>query len=254
MKKSLLLFFILAANVAFAQSVGYAGRRLVIKTDVLNGKYLGGRNIEIEYPVIRKLSVLFGFRYHSGMHKQKFTSRDEDFMGGYISDEANVNKARIKALTYKIQLKYYPNSMFSAPKGFFLYGSFEFGKATIEGAATFDYDNASSTSSIKYGNLIDIKVKQYEWGIGFQEIIRELFVIECSGGFSGSRFNASGTPTSQQYTTGVARYYGPNLLPFGKTGPDGTDLSPLGNTSSENKPYKGAYGLSFNFKVGILLF
>lgn len=269
--KKLILFLLIALSIPTvqSQSVGYTGKRFVLKTDVLNGRFLGFKNADIEITLLRKLSIVAGIRYHQGKYKQRFLERDTYF----IADSYNLNgsyniniqdngealpKATLKALTYKFQLRLYPNSYVSAPKGFFMYFGYEFGKATIIGAATLTPEPGTSSDyvfkpSISDQEIMDIKLSNLEFGWGYQEVLWEIMTLEFSMAITGTRFNSQGTPDSKRYTTAMARYYGPNILPFGKGDSDGSSLSPPG-VSGGSGAYEGAFGFSTYIKVGLLMF
>ncbi len=260
---AVILLFIISGTLA-AQTVGYTGKRFVVKTDVLNGKFLGFRNADVEIVLFRKLSIVAGVRYHQGNYKQKFNDNDKDYIssiddyyGSYStgSDTVMESKATAKALTYKFQLRLYPNAYVSAPKGFFLYWAYEFGKATVTNAASLEWQASSETFIPKFSDtdIEDIKISQYEFGFGYQEIFFDRLVFEWSLALTATAFNRKGNPESLRYTTGMSRYYGPNLLPFGKGNSDGMDITPTG-TGGTDGAYKGAFGFSAYFKIGMLVF
>lgn len=259
------LFFIIPVAIS-AQPAGYTGKRFIVKTDVLNGKYLGFRNADIEIVLLRRLSIVAGIRYHQGKYKQKFIDHDKyyiasiDNLNGSYNNGSDIEqpKATLKALTYKFQLKLYPNAYVSAPKGFFLYWGYEFGKATLTDAATLEATPGISsdyifTPKISSTDIQDIKVSQFEFGLGYQEIFWDRITLEWSVALNAASTNRNGNSESQRYTTGMARYYGPNLLPFGKGSSDGIDITPSGVDSNDGA-YKGAFGISSYFKLGVLVF
>lgn len=247
-----LFVFTLFCSALLAQNTGYAGKHFILKTDVLNGRFLGGRNAELEYVFARKFSVSLLFRYANGKYSQKFNNIDEEVIGsGYSGNEArslNVPEADIKTYSLKLAVKYFFNKIVPAPKGYFFYCSFEKGKATLTDGATLAYINGNYYTSRFYyiiqNPLNNINLKQYELGFGYQEVIWGIFVVEGSFGINTSRFNYDGGD-SKKRTSGVARYYGPNLIAFGKENYD---------VFHGNKPYLGSFGLCAYIKVGLLLF
>lgn len=261
MKKLFFILSFLFPVVVVSQNSGYAGKHFIIKTDALNGRFLGGRNAEIEVAVLRRLSIFTGFRYQKGNYKQNLNARDVGYItnhdygyiGSYDQQIKNLPKATIKAYTVKLGVKCYHSRVISAPKGFYTYMSFEAGKASIDNTVQLGVVYNSWGGSVEYftysrgPSLSGINVKQYELGWGYQEVLFGFLTLEGSFGFNLSRFNGNGSVTTQQYTTAVASYYGPNLLPFGK------NMTKYGGGHS-TKPHEGAFGFAAFIKVGFLLF
>ncbi len=257
MKKIITLFVFVSSCLGIsAQNTGYAGKHFILKTDAYNGRFLGGRNAELEYVVARRFSVTAGFRYLSGQYKQKFSSEEADALGSddyFSSGEIKaVNSgnplATIKTYSVKIQVKYYLNKIVPAPKGFFFYGSVEVGEASLSNAVTLSYfDYSSYGDDILYAipapRMEGINTKQYEIGGGYQEILWGRFVVEGSLAMNIARFNGNGGSTTK-YTAAVARSYGPNLLPLGKSASD----------TFHSGDYVGSFGLALYIKVGVLVF
>jgi hypothetical protein len=261
MKKSFTLFVLISSCYGLsAQNTGYAGKHFILKTDALNGRFLGGRNAELEIAFARRFTLTAGYRHQSGSYKQILNARDVSYItnheygyiGSYDEGIKNLPNATIVTNTVKIGMKAFFSRVIAAPKGTFFYASFETGKASVSNTVQLLAVNNSGGSSVDYftytkgPDLVDIKVKQYEMGFGYQEVLFGFLTIEGSMAFNLARFNGNGG-TSQKYTTAIASYYGPNLLPFGKnTGKYRLD--------SGTKPHEGAFGLAAYIKVGFLLF
>lgn len=261
MKKYLIIIAcVISCYSLSAQNTGYAGKHFILKTDAMNGKFLGGRNAEVEYAFMRRFTLSAGFRYQNAKYKQTYNARDVSYIThhdyGYIGEHdqfiKNLPDATIKAYTVKLQLKYFLSRVIAAPKGFFTYLSFEAGKASVVNTVQLGSVYNSWGGSVDYfiytkgPDLYKVNVKQYELGVGYQEILLGFIALEGSLALNMSRFNGDGGG-SQQYTTAVASYYGPNLLPFGK------NMGKYGGGHNMN-PHAGGFGLALYLKVGFLLF
>jgi hypothetical protein len=244
--------------LAFAQNTGYAGKKFILKTSLLNGRYLGVKSVEAEYVFAKHFSVSVGVRQHKADYKQTLTDRDVNYYIAeyklietkYGANRPTLPNATISASTAKAQLKYYTGRFNTkAPRGFYFGLSYETGTAQIDNAVVLDpvLDNTGGFIDffVNTGYKVkNIKTELFEASLGYQEIFREFICLDIQFALNRTNFNKNGVTDTYLSSTLSAPYYGPNVYALGK------------NSASNNgtEPYTGSFGLSAYIKLGFLLF
>lgn len=256
MKRLLLFIFIYIPFSVIAQNTGYAGKKLLLKTDVFNGMYVGFRNIEAEYVFAKRFSISICGRSHIASYQQNMSQGElNNFLRTYNYGETkyganrpSLPDAEISASTLKFTLKAYTGGslLMKAPRGFYFGVSYESGTATLNNAVKleplFDNTNLVKDFKVKPGYKVNsIPVSSIEGAIGYQEIFKGFISLDFQVAINSSSFNKGGTTESLLYTTYSAAFYGPNVFAFGKS-VDSNDVK------------TSALGLSAYVKLGFLIF
>lgn len=235
MKQLLLFILIYIPFSVIAQNTGYAGKKLLLKTDVFNGMYVGFRNIEAEYVFAKRFSISICGRNHTANYQQTFSKGElNNFLrtNNYKETKYGANRpslpdAKISATTLKFTLKAYPvgNPLKKAPRGFYFGVSYESGTATLNNAVKleplFDNTNFVKDFTVKSGYKVNnVPVSSIEGSIGYQEIFKGFISLDFQLAFNSSSFNEGGSNETLSYTTFPAAFYGPNIFSFGKSATD----------------------------------
>lgn len=256
MKKALfLLLFVGYLFSSNAQYGGFIGKRFMVKTTLFDGKYTPVRNAELEFSVFRNLSISFGYQFFEsdnvGQRVKKSMNFNSDVLGSVLGVPAGFNeRAYLKSNTFYYILKFYPNRMLPAPRGFYLYWQNGYGKADVSGIGVNDADGPYHFVEYK------LPVMTYGFGIGRQFFLNKFTTLDLSLGFSGALIKDNGSG-SQYNTSLVAPFWGSNLFSF-------TSLNKLPLSSYDNNNYtlnadelkrkNDSFGMDLRIKLGFLLF
>ena len=256
-----------AAN---AQNTGFGGKRVLLKTDLLNGARSPFVNATAELLVTRRLSLSVGGRMTTGKYNQIYFY--DEYLGGQPDqgDQSRsrnrlADKAIVKSRTLMLEARLYTGGVLPAPRGSFFYLGYNYGKVDVQGnyyqsLTTSNGGSSYSYSSMSFNNLYysyeakDVLAWGLELGYGYQSFVNKFLSLGFKLGLNKTFFNADGKYEPKELS-GVAKTYGPNLLRLSPLG-GVDDLSPMGIlSSSEDKSYyQGSFGLAFYFQIGILLF
>lgn len=255
MKKFFLYLIVFIPCIGFSQNTGYAGRKFILKTDVLYGRSVGFRNLEAEYTIGRKWSVAVGVRTHKADYKQKITNRDLDAIVNSGTYNTNNNPGitppdvTVSYNTAKVMLRnYFRGISPKAPRGWYFGMMYEFGTAKLTGGTLLEpiKNNAFSNYSfiVKPNTTVkNIAIRMTEFTLGYQEVYAQRFTADFSFGLCFSSFNKNGTKKTMDVTTLSAPYIGPNLIRVGKA-----------EGSSGVGHYQSGFGFSAYIKFGYLIF
>lgn len=250
----------LCLGSVYAQNTGFGGKRVLLKTDLLNGVRSPLVNASAELLLTRRLSLSVGARMNRGKYNQIYYY--SEYEGGMPSSVKNrlAEKAEIRSRMIMLEGRLYSGGVLPAPRGAFLYAAYNYGKVDVQGSF-HEALAAGSGSSFPNGNSYylyeakDVLVWGLEFGCGYQSFINKFLTLGFKIGFNKTFFNADGKYEPKELS-GVAKTYGPNLL---RLSPllDGERLTPLGLVSiddDDNNYYSGSFGLAFYFQIGILVF
>lgn len=262
--KIIIVLVLIQTGISFSQTTGYAGKKWIIKTDFLNGKYMGFNNVEVERVISRQLSVTLGARHLKEYYKQQYNLGElrnyvhDRLSLGYSNNNLNLRETIVESKLVYINGKYYFDRIIPAPSKNYVFFNWIHGRAEIPvGLYVLDvdenviksyweidfYDNHSNYLIYDVYTEKNILTNQFELGYGYQYIHRGIFTIDSMLGLNLTFFNARGDIESQRKTSGVARQYGPNLTSLGKK-----------NSEYKNNPFYDNFGFLFYLKIGYLLF
>jgi len=231
----------------FSQNTGFLGKRVIVKTDIVNGLQLGFSNIDIEATVSRRMSVNASFRYinykdlfggyqvKTGEFQQDPTNRNWK-----VFDEfRTLSDGTTQGWIVSIGTRYYFNNIVPAPLGLYTeinlgYGQLEFSDYSV----SFRYVNVDPFEPFTYSRP-DIKnlsgtstTFHFEFpSIGYQKALLKFITFDVKMSFQGYYCDL---PANLSDAMPDNVYIRPNLVGF----------------SSGNL----AMGLALYGKLGILLF
>lgn len=268
MKNLLFITTILAVfsvSVANGQNTGFGGKRVLFKTDVLNGLRSPLVNATAEVIIARNFTFSVGYRATKGEYNQIYFS--QEYASGYSDYESNKlnKKAEINARTIMLEARLYSSGVVAAPRGSFFYAAYNYGKVDVTGNyfSSLLVDNSNNNYSSYNSRNNDLfftyeaeKVLAIgvEAGYGYQSFLAKNVTLGFKIGLNKTFFNADGKYEGKELS-GVAKTYGSN---FFRLSPSGIDLFPTpydddGNEDDQNY-YKGSLGVAFYLQLGILLF
>ncbi|GAL86488.1 hypothetical protein MYP_3717 [Sporocytophaga myxococcoides] len=267
MKKIIYItLLILLAAPAFSQNTGFGGKRVLIKTDLLNGVRSPLFSASAELLITRRFTLTGGYRITSGKYNQiyfydEYHSQDYYYYSDYSQNKLK-DKADIDSRVWSIEARLYKGGVIPAPKGFFYYGTYTNGNVDVKGNYYESLTSKinTSSSSNKDNNLYytyeakNIKTWGLEGGLGYQSFINKYVTLGFKLGLNYTSFNYDNN-WDPKVLSGVAKTYGPNLLRLAPLDLDDTD-HPVASLlrSSGDSVYKGSVGLNFYLQLGILLF
>ncbi|MEM1215265.1 MAG: DUF3575 domain-containing protein [Bacteroidota bacterium] len=182
MLKLRLLFCVLLVGTlsdAAAQVSGYLGKRLVVKTDLVDyWSFEGGYNVQAEYLFARRHSLQCEFQTKE-IGYDNYLNRSIQGIRYDTDDPAQVN-----SWEGVIALRHYLSRALPAPKGLYAYQQFAFGEADISGNYVFD-----NFENFDY-KVADADYWSVELGWGYQTFLLGRIAIDVGFGFNYSELDA----------------------------------------------------------------
>jgi hypothetical protein len=256
MKKVILTALIVFLSFSiFAQFGGFIGKRLLLKTTIIDGKYVPCRNAELEFALFRNLSISFGYQYFKSYNVGQRIKKEYEFTNTQSGGSPNVSdgfseRAYLQSSTFYYILKLYTNRMLPAPRGFYFYWQNGFGKASVSAIGANNIQGAYHFIEDK------VPVMTYGFGIGRQAFLNKFITLDFALGFSGAVLKDNGFG-SQKNTGLVAPYWGSNLFSFTSFSnlpvPGDFDIDTEISASSLKRK-NDSFGLDFRIKLGFLIF
>lgn len=237
-------FFIILIVFSFphllkAQNTGFAGKRVLLKSNAINGFHGFFNSYAAEFAFHRSMTVTIGY---DAVNKDVLQSYS--FLETVGSDITMSEKARTSYRGINMEFRKYLFSEKPAPYGLFLCASYANGNLNIEeGTYSEKLFIADGTQDITY-KINGINLAKFGLGFGYQKPINKWLFVGGQLTFDYVRYGnvISGLP--QQAASGVLKNYGANIL--------------IMNFFSEKKPIQDQqlrnYGISGNIQLGILLF
>ncbi len=234
----LILFFTLP-QLLLGQNTGFAGKRVLLKSNAINGSHGFFNSYAAEFAFHRKMTITVAYDAVNANVRQSYHAMET--LGSKIVMDA---KAQTSYRGMMIEYRKYFSPEKPAPYGFFVAASFANGNLNIEkGTYSEKAFLASGTQDVTY-KLNGISVSRLSLGFGYQKPINKWIFVGGQFSFDYTRFGnlISGLP--QQAASGVLKNYGSNLVSM--------------NFYDEDKPIQDQqvrnYGISGKIQLGIMLF
>lgn len=274
MKKISLLFFITLSLASFSQNTGYAGRKFIIKNNLLNGTSLGVKSFGAEYAFHKHYSLNIGFVIQDGSYNQVMVDRDINYIiknnneifqidlerSTQSFEQVNLPKVSATTRLIKISLKrYFGRVLKKAPRGLFFEFGYSRGLMSISNGSvvdSFSFDNSGRVNGFSFSHnydINDININSLNLFFGYQEILLKRLTIETSLGINQTYYNINSNenPFSKEVLSLSSPYIGPNIYSFKG------DKSPRPFTGVDResaKPFLSSLGFTVFIKAGFLLF
>jgi hypothetical protein len=190
-----LLIFLIFATGLYAQNTGYLGKRVIVKTNLVNGKFLPISNAELEVVVKRNISLYYNvgrFQYQPSVVSRK-ENRYE-----YYHTLINIKPYESNGFMHNIGAKYYFDKIIPAPVGLYtsidlglggVYYGYEFEKKKLKN----NIDNQTGKITESYIILNEGKRKSANYffqfsapSIGYQTVMTNFLTVDakfCLEGF-----------------------------------------------------------------------
>jgi hypothetical protein len=217
---ALALLFSVTGNLILAQNDGYAGKRILLKTDLLSGKKAFLTGLDAEFILFRHSTISVGIRFFKNKSDQKYLQKDYYDGPTYANvDKPKVmpQKASLKTLALNIEYRRYLKLFRPAPYGPFVYASLQAGWLTVTNGmyyrAIAEYD---VTADKPYDEYVKYNYKNLpfflpEAGFGYQAIFKNKFAAGMKAGINYTIFDSSLTGTPKEAIIGVKNTYGGNI-------------------------------------------
>lgn len=242
MKKILCVIIILLFNhplLLMGQNTGFAGKRVLLKSNAINGVHGFFNSYAAEFVFHRKMSITVGYDAINTDVVQSY-HRMETVGSNIVMDSKAQTSYRGVVIEYR---KYFSREK-PAPYGLFISAAVANGNLNIEkGTFSEKLFLASGTQDVTY-KLTGIKHTRFSLGIGYQKPINKWLFVGGQLSLDYTRYGnlISGLP--QHAASGVLKNYGSNILSR--------------NFFNEEKPVQDqqarSYGISGNIQLGIMLF
>jgi hypothetical protein len=276
---TLLFISIYTLNI-YSQNTGYAGKKFLLQSNIVNGARKPHLNIGTQYIISRGTTVSLNYSYQNYQSKQYFTKpeyvmyKDIQFQGVFSSSRKNPpnwnnktklrEKANIESSLITLELRTYLKKGIPAPNGLYFCTALRYSNSNVSGNywksltqdLKYDADNVSVFESGYYDDeLLDYNYSSVhsiglDFGMGHQYFLTKRITIGPKGTLNFSYFNIGGED-SRTYTSGVAKYYGSNLFSHQSLKSD--DRIDFRDYSSKHRT-KMATGFSFFIDIAFLIF
>jgi hypothetical protein len=214
----------------WGQVSGVSGRRLQVKTDLFHlvPLYARGPQIEVEYALLRRLSV--GLSYQ----QQRPTGRALFF--NELSDLADT-RGTYQQQSYGFHVRYYRNPAFPAPRGQYLIIGWECGRVDFLNETVEEFGQSIGPPQQVISRLeVQSPYREIRFGMGQQFVYFSRLTIDLGLFLTRTKVSLG---DFDEYRSMLSYVGGPTLVPLGKR---------FIETDS------GYWGLGLKCAVGILLF
>lgn len=234
-----LIFIFNLCDSVYSQNTGFGGKRVLLKTSVINGLYGFSNSYGIELAFHRKMTLTFGYDNINTKINQSYDPTETVGIKFTINEKAQTSFKGIN-----VEFRKYFSKEKPAPYGFFMSLNYSNGVLDIEKG---HYDERlflpDGNGTITYSNK-GITVIKLGVGIGYQKAINKWIFI---GGQISTQYCTFGNILSgipSIVSSGVVKNYGSNLYNFNIINPD----KPI--QEQQNK----SFGLNGVIQIGIILF
>ena len=212
MRRILLLVVLLGFSMQInAQNNGVAGKRGVIKSNIVDYVSSRGFNLSFEYAISKHLSLDFEYRLNIKKMKPVYPYFNlEPILDG--------EKFKVKSNIYSTTLRFYEDNQFNAPKGKFYYLKAGYGTAVVDGYSSREVEDDFGRTSTEYFKFRETGIHfiPIELGLGKQWVFGKYLAFEVSAGYNVTWninedvvYNSSGL----QLAGGIANRLSPSLIP-----------------------------------------
>jgi hypothetical protein len=273
--KNILIFFslLLFPLASFSQNdsisaksnfQGSNGKRVILKTDIINGLRSPLISLSAEYIINKNFSLTLGGRYSKGKYNQIYEPAEYTDYNPQIENKLK-DKATIDAREVFIEGRFYTSKKKTTPIGSFIFTKLRYGRANVignyykslnENVGRAYYmpsisDNPYYTYTAKNINFCTI-----EAGYGLQTVINKRFILGLSLGVGKTFFNINKKYEDKELS-GVAKTFGPNFIRiYPQSSNKKSDTpDPTIVEKEKSKEYNtGNWGTVLYVQIGILLF
>lgn len=242
MRKILIITLILFFNLPLllmAQNTGFAGKRVLLKSNAINGVQGFFNSYAAELAFHRKMTITVAYDAINADIRQSYHPMET--LGSSIVMDA---KAQTSYRGMMIEYRKYFSREKPAPYGLFISASFANGNLNIEkGTYAEKAFITGGTQDVIY-QINGINTSRLSLGLGYQKPINKWLFVGWQLSFDYTRFGnlISGLP--QQAASGVLKNYGSNVL--------------FMNFYDEDKPIQDqqmrTYGISGKIQLGMMIF
>lgn len=209
MRKTLFIILLVFSfpHLLKAQNTGFAGKRVLLKSNAINGFNGFFNSYAAEFAFHRNMTVTIGY---DAVNKEVFQSYN--FLETVGSDITMSEKARTSYRGINMEFRKYLISEKPAPYGLFLCASYANGNLNIEeGTYSENLFIAGGTQDITY-KINGINLAKVGLGFGYQKPINKWLFVGGQLTFDYVRYGnlISGLP--QHAASGVLKNYGSNFL------------------------------------------
>ena len=200
-----------------AQNTGFAGKRVLTKINLLEGKYAFFDGLDIEFIPLRNTTISIGLNSFKMKTPQKYNKKlfDGGFPKSKMPDKAIINRTEIKieARQYIKSILYPP-----APQGLFLFANVRIAEMDIKGNYYISLTHVISDESVneyisyEFKNLASVATTA---GFGYQYFINNWLTFGFSAGLFYSNVKGNLGFLPKTVLQGVRNNLYPNLISFG---------------------------------------
>lgn len=242
---ALLILLMIGVQFSTAQNTGYAGKRLVIRADAVNGIKGVMSGVGMEYVLFERASLGLTLNRMSYNVAQRYGGSEYEQtlpdLPTKMPSKANVDE---RSLTLQGRIYFNGTNAPPAPNGLFFYSDLCLGQVDVDGQYYLELLEPSSLISGVNDQIVDYSLNNVDFlrleaGFGRQRVFYDWFIIGLYSGVSYSRFFVNSGSDAEKVFSGAAKAVGANVIGYGGR------LS--GNSTSGN------IGFSFKLQVGLLI-
>jgi hypothetical protein len=233
------------AYTANAQNTGFGGKRVLFKTNIVNGTYGFCNSYQAEVVLHRRMTLGIGYDLIN-------TSVSQSYHAGETAYEKEISmsdKASTSYNGFNLEFRKYIFNDAPAPYGAFL--SLAYGNGTLDiekGSYSEDLFIQGNNKTINY-SLTGINVNSYKLGFGYQKAINKWLFVGYNVSFNYFRFGDILEGVPNKAASGVLKNYGSNIwaFNFAQSDLDRSDGLP-------EAPSKNSFGISGAIQIGFIIF
>jgi len=276
-KKIKHLLFLLSLTALFHSDLlhaqifeGFAGRKIILKTDLLQGNALGFRNIETEILILKNLSVNIGYRKYI-KNNLKEIGKGYSFKGEPTSEypfyEFNAlhSEPRYYVKDWKASINfnlvdigmrfYFKNTFYGAPQGTYFFYNHTRGNGDLKGSGaelnqyTFQSYQQQKLEYVVYKPYVieNVKLAAFQLGLGYQSVWNNFITFDFGACITRTKVSHA-VNAQEELLKLTGPYYGYYLFNTAFQ-ENNTDIF-----SPSTQPRLRNLGFNAYFKIGYLIF
>ncbi len=242
MRQILFIMLTLGCSLTYslnAQNTGFAGKRVLLKSTVINGLngFLNSYGAEIAFN--RKMTITLGYDAINTDVIQSYNQMETVGSSILMSSKAQT--------TYKgihVEFRKYLSREKPAPYGLFLCANYANGNLNIDkGSYSEKLFIAEGTQNVTY-QISGISLAKFGFGLGYQKPINKWLFIGGQFTFNYVSYGNLIEGLPQHVASGVLKNYGSNLVSMNFFNAE----NPIQDQQSRS------FGISGNIQLGLMLF